>query len=231
MRYSLVIPCFNEAKSLPELVEACQNANFPDNAEIILVDNGSTDGSWLVLERLCEYSKNIRLLRVKVNNGYGNGILTGLKACEGEIVGWTHADLQTNPADFLEAIKLYESKAGKKFIKGARKKRPFNDQIFTIGMSFFESVLLKTWMWDINAQPTVFDKQFFETWSNPPSDFSLDLFAYYQAKKQKYNILRFGVYFGSRRYGRSHWNLNLKEKIKFIRRTVRYSIEMYRNTN
>ena len=49
-------------------------------------------------------------------------------------------------------------------------------------MSLFETLLLRTRLWDINAQPTMFHRDFFASWDRPPHDFSLDLYAYYGAK-------------------------------------------------
>ena len=93
-------------------------------------------------------------------------------------------------------------------------------------MSFFEMLLLRRFFWDINAQPTVFSRRFFESWQDPPHDFSLDLFAYYKAKESGLPIKRFPVHFGDRKYGLSHWNIDWKSKIKFIKRTIDFSLEL-----
>ena len=93
-------------------------------------------------------------------------------------------------------------------------------------MSFFESILLGKFFWDINAQPTMFPKKFFKSWKNPPDDFSLDLFCYYEAKKQKLKIHRFPVKFDKRLYGHSKWNFGFSSKLKFIKRTIIYSFNL-----
>ena len=64
----------------------------------------------------------------------------------------------------------------------------------------------------------IFHKSFFNSWKNPPNDFSLDLFAYFMAKKCDLNIKRFNVRFDRRLYGKSHWNKGFKEKLKFIKK-------------
>jgi hypothetical protein len=93
-------------------------------------------------------------------------------------------------------------------------------------MSFFETLLLVKPLWDINAQPTMFSRQFFETWREPPHDFSLDLFAYYQARMAGLKVHRFPVLFGERAHGVSHWNVNWAAKRKFISRTVEFSLAL-----
>ena len=225
MRFSLVIPCYNEAKSLPELVNACIRAGFDSRFEIIFVDNGSTDNTPQLLPKLIASHSQFKTIRVEENKGYGHGILQGLRASQGEVIGWTHADLQTDPSDLLSAVPFFnEDKAV--FAKGQRYGRPFFDMIFTVGMSFFEMFLLRKFFWDINAQPTMFSREFFEKWEDPPHDFSLDLFAYFLAKDHKLAIRRFPVYFGKRQYGDSHWNVDWKGKYKFIRRTIKFSLEL-----
>lgn len=223
MALSLIIPCYNEAKGLPDLVTACAAANLGDGFEIILVDNGSTDETPTILAELIAPHPFIRSVRVAENQGYGYGILTGLRAASGDVLAWTHADLQTDPADIKRAAEVYFAE-GSIFVKGRRHGRPLVDVFFTIGMSFFETLLLQRFLWDINAQPTVFPRAFFEAWENPPNDFSLDLFVYYMAKKSNLNIRRFPVFFGKRKHGMSNWNVDWKSKIKFIRRTIEFSL-------
>lgn len=223
---SLVIPCFNESKSLPTLIEKCSKlAEDNDDLEIILVDNGSSDSTPEILTQFENNTSGLRSTRVDVNIGYGNGILAGLKVAQGEILGWTHADLQTDPADVIAAIAMYKSStnASNLFIKGARTGRPLSDVIFTAGMAIFETLFMRSRMWDINAQPTLMPRSLYSAWENPPIDFSLDLYAYYQAKQHKTEIQRIPVHFGARTFGESHWNTSIVAKFKFIRRTLSYS--------
>ena len=100
------------------------------------------------------------------------------------------------------------------------------DVVFTAGMSLFETLLLARPMWDINAQPTMFSRSFFEAWVTPPNDFSLDLYAYYQAHRSGHKVKRFPVRFGPRAQGVSHWNVNWASKRKFISRTVEFSLQL-----
>jgi len=228
-KLSLIIPCYNESQNLPLLIERCKDLfDLEKDIEIIIVDNGSNDNSSEVLEELTSELDFIKNVKVDVNKGYGHGILSGLSAANGEILSWSHADLQTDICDVLKGVLIIknESKIEDLFIKGKRKNRPISDNFFTIGMSIFETCLLRKKMWDINAQPTMFHRSFFLTWDNPPHDFSLDLYAYYLAKKLKLRIKRFPVLFGKRAHGVSHWNIDLLSKYKFIKRTLIYSFKI-----
>lgn len=224
----MIIPCYNEADGLEALVNSCSHPDIAKLAEIILVDNGSDDETPERLKELLVNKKHIRSVRLEQNRGYGHGILFGLSHARNEIVGWTHADLQTDPHDIVQAIPLIASEPEKTFVKGKRYGRNRSDVLFTFGMTMFEFALLRYWMSDINAQPTLFPRKLLDSCSDAPHDFSLDLFVFYTAKKLNYSIKRFPVYFGARAFGTSHWNIDFKSKFKFITRTIKYSFEMKR---
>lgn len=228
MKLSIVIPCYNEEKNIPILLERFDEVIKRPDVEIIIVNNGSTDNSQNVLRLLAPRYTFLKIVNVAKNQGYGFGILAGLQTSIGEYVGWTHGDLQTSPKDVLSALQIIENTRDPKniYIKGLRKGRPFFDVFFTAGMSIIESLYLKKGMWDINAQPNIFHRNFYQSWGNPPHDFSLDLYALYLAKKNNFSIIRFDVNFPKRIHGESHWNKDLSSKWKFIKRTIKFSVEL-----
>ena len=231
MRLSLVVPCYNEAKSLPALVARCHAVFGDGDVEVILVDNGSTDDTSAVMGGLLTGGP-VRSVRVSPNRGYGGGILAGLEVATGQVVGWTHADLQTDVADALVGLALLESDPapGRLMVKGRRFGRPLADVAFTAGMSVFETVLFGRGFWDINAQPTLLPRAQYEMWRDAPTDFALDLFAYHQALQAGLRVRRFPVRFGARVHGVSHWNVNWAAKRRFIARTVRFSLALRRGS-
>lgn len=226
MKFSLVIPCYNEAKNLPLLLDRCVKVAAVDSVEVILVDNGSSDDSAEILKKLLPNYPGCRSVRVEKNQGYGFGILSGLNAATGDVLGWTHADMQTDPYDFIRGLDFFAQDSGPLFVKGSRYGRPIADVLFTVGMSIFETMLLRTRLWDINAQPTMFRRDSYLQWKDAPYDFSLDLYAYYSAKRHSCSVKRFPVLFGQRAHGVSHWNISWSAKWKFIRRTVEFSLRL-----
>jgi glycosyltransferase involved in cell wall biosynthesis len=167
---------------------------------------------------------NIRFISVKPNRGYGGGILAGLQETSTKYIGWTHADLQTPLSDCLVA-KLFTD-SGFDFVKGIRVGRPFSDRFFSEGMGVVMSMLFQKRLREINAQPTVITRSFYDTWTNPPNDFSLDLYALVLAKKERLNIKRFEVDFMKRLQGESKWNFSLLSRFKFVVRTLNYSFKL-----
>jgi len=225
MKLSIVVPCYDEAENIPLILKRFNEVIKRKDVEVIFVDNGSGDDSPQVLHKLLPEYFFAKAMRIDVNQGYGYGIVQGLKACTGEFIGWTHADMQTDPADLIKALEIIEenNSNGNLFVKGNRRGRPVFDQFFTVGMNIFETLYMRVRLHDVNAQPNVFSKKFFETWKNPPKDFSLDLYALYMAQKSGLQIERFDVIFPKRIHGKSHWNSGLSAKWKFIKRTIEFS--------
>lgn len=225
---SIVIPCYNEEKNIPLIIERVKDIFNKDEIELVLVDNGSIDNTQNKIREYIKSYENIKLVIVKKNIGYGFGVLTGLKKAKGEFICWTHADLQTDPLDCLKALEIIKKQENpeKVYLKGNRHERPFFDKFFEFGMSIFETIILRTYLNDINAQPNLFHKSFLNLMKNPPNDFSFELYVYYLAKTRNYKIIRFPVLFPERIHGESAWNTSFQSKIKFIKRTLNFSFKL-----
>lgn len=205
-KLSVVIPCFNEAESIPILIDRLSIAFSNKEIEVILVNNGSNDESESVLNEMLVEHPVIKYINLEKNMGYGGGILAGLKIAKGDVLGWTHADLQTDPSDILHAFELYKKHDSNQIlIKGARKNRDLGEYFVTIGMQTVASILLGVELVDINAQPKLFGKNIYKMVlsDNPPNDFSLDLYLLYKAQKFGYQIRTFPVQFKKRLYGQA----------------------------
>lgn len=230
MKLSIVVPCYNEAENIPLILKRFHEVIKREDIEVVLVDNGSQDASAQIISSLLPEYSFAKTIRIERNQGYGYGIVEGLKACSGDFIGWTHADMQTDPADLMKALDIIEKNGNDErlFVKGNRRGRPLFDQFFTSGMSVFETLYMGVKLYDVNAQPNVFGRRFFETWQNPPKDFALDLYALYMAQKAGLSIERFDVVFPDRVHGESHWNTGLASKWKFVKRTVLFSKKLKR---
>ena len=223
--FSLIIPCYNEEASITKLIEACLEIdNCEEKIQFIFVNNGSTDLTGVLLLEKSKSLRNCKVLQYTTNLGYGGGILFGLKNAEAPLLAWTHADLQTPVDDVLKAFMLYQAADPKPLlIKGARVERPWVDILFSRLMSFCSLIFNGNYLTEINAQPKLFSRNFFESIEEDcPSDFGLDLFVVLRAKK-KGPIVEFPVRFFKRKSGIAKGGGGgLLQKIKLSLRTLKY---------
>lgn len=252
---SIILPCYNEQDNLEFLFNSLDPvAAAHQDLEIILVNNGSTDNSATVFEQeLAKRNPTVfRVVNVEKNIGYGYGILTGLRAAKGDILSVTHADRQTDPMDVLKAMEIYimhchpepishpsihpspkaRNTQGDNWVlvKGYRKNRRPMEAFFSWGMGILSSIALGTRLTEINAQPKLFSKAFFDSIEeDAPHDFSLDLYFLYYAKK-KGQILDFPVYFAKRVAGEAKGGSGSSWKVrwKLMKRIFKYIFELRR---
>ncbi|NOZ35633.1 MAG: glycosyltransferase family 2 protein [Chlorobi bacterium] len=124
MDVSIVISLLNEEESLPELydriVKVCKENNF--SYEIIMIDDGSKDNSWSVIENLSEKDEYLKGIKFRKNYGKSAAIFEGFAAAEGDVVITMDADLQDNPEEIPE---LYQMIKDENFdlVSGWKKKR------------------------------------------------------------------------------------------------------------
>ena len=105
---TIIVPLFNEAESLPELVRWI-NRTLDGRGweyEIIMVDDGSTDGSWKVVRELAEADGRIHGIRVRRNYGKSAALYHGFKAAGGNVVVTMDADLQDSPEEIPEMYRM-----------------------------------------------------------------------------------------------------------------------------
>ena len=124
MDLSIVISLFNEAESLPELVSWIGRALASEQLkyEIIMVDDGSTDNSWQVIEELKKSHPGVRGISFRRNYGKSAALYTGFEAARGDIVVTMDADLQDSPEEIPEMIRMIREE-GYDLVSGWKKKR------------------------------------------------------------------------------------------------------------
>ena len=228
---SIILPCYNEFKSLSKIHKKALyiTRNYP--IEIIFVNNGSTDQSKDFFNNL-KTNEKIKVVNVPINKGYGYGIKMGLKSISNtKFFGWTHSDLQTDLFDLLKAYEIINSNDYKNniFIKGERHARPILDKLISLSMGIFNSLLfLNKDFYEINAQPSIFPIDLKEKIiCNAPNNYLLDLYAFIYAVTNNKNCIRVNVLFPKRTFGISHWNKGFKSKVYFISNNLAYSLKLF----
>jgi len=121
---SVVVPLYNEAESLPELVAWIDRVAVSHalSCEIILVDDGSSDASWTVIERLKGEFPAVRAVGFARNYGKSAALYCGFAAARGEVVFTMDADLQDSPDEIPEMRRMILEE-GYDLVSGWKKKR------------------------------------------------------------------------------------------------------------
>lgn len=123
IKLSVIIPVYNEERTITKIVERVQNVNL--KKEIIIVDDGSTDGTKKKLKKL-ENKPNIEIIYRDVNQGKGAALRTGFKAVTGDFVIIQDADLEYDPQDYSKLLEpLIDGRAdvvyGSRFLGGPQR--------------------------------------------------------------------------------------------------------------
>lgn len=124
MDVSVVVPLLNEEESLTELCEWIVKVVNANNItyEIILIDDGSTDDSWYVIEKLSAANNNIKGIKFQRNYGKSAALNEGFKAAKGDVVITMDADLQDSPEEIPELRRMI-IEDGFDLVSGWKKKR------------------------------------------------------------------------------------------------------------
>lgn len=144
MNLSIVVPLLNEKESLPELcdwITRVAEANIY-SYEVILVDDGSTDNSWTVIEELNTVNPNIKGIRFQRNYGKSAALNEAFRAAQGDVVITMDADLQDSPDEIPELYRMI-TEEGYDIVSGWKKKRYDNTLTKNIPSKFFNAITRK----------------------------------------------------------------------------------------
>jgi glycosyltransferase involved in cell wall biosynthesis len=106
MKLSVVVPVYNEFTTLEELVQRLSTVDYECDLEIILVDDGSADGSQELTQTLAERYNNVQAILHKKNRGKGAALRTGFERSTGDIIVVQDADLEYDPSEIAPLIDL-----------------------------------------------------------------------------------------------------------------------------
>ncbi len=138
MDISIVVPLYNEAESLPHLAEWIDRVmkEHGFSYEVVMVDDGSKDGSWQVIEKLHESNASYRGIKFRRNYGKSAALNTGFCAVEGDVVITMDADLQDSPDEVPELFRMIKEE-GYDLVSGWKKKRYDSKLAKNIPSKFF----------------------------------------------------------------------------------------------
>ena len=124
MDISVVIPLYNEAESLPELHSWIKKVMVENNFsyEVIFIDDGSTDNSWEIINKLQQTSPDIHGIKFRRNYGKSPGLHCGFAYAQGDVVITMDADLQDSPDEIPDLFRMIKEE-GYDLVSGWKKKR------------------------------------------------------------------------------------------------------------
>ena len=226
--FSIVLPCYNEAAGITQILSRFAEVGAGYEFELILVDNGSSDNTQQVLAEELPGYPFARCVTITENRGYGDGLYRGLLSARGTYLAWSHADLQTDPRDVFTGLDVLRKADDPErvIVKGHRQGRALSERFISRGMELVALVLLRRWIPEINAQPKVFHRSLLSCLDHPPPDFNFDVYALDRARSQAWRIERIDVQFPPRQFGESHWAANWRSKVRTILRSVWFMLRL-----
>lgn len=163
---AIAIPFFNErecaAQVLEGLISAFRRADI--SATFVAVNNGSTDGTAEIIDKVAEENREVVPLHLEENQGYSGGILAGLNKCEAPVVGYTWGDGQVNPDAHVEVYnKLVQDDLDLCKVRRTERNDGTERTVMTTIYNFLFSVMFRTACKDINGCPKLLKKDVFDS--------------------------------------------------------------------
>lgn len=158
---SIIIPVYNEESTVIEVIEKVSAISLPLEKEIIVVDDGSSDGTSALL---AVHEKQLaKLYSSPVNIGKGAAIRIGLSFAKGDIILLQDADLETNPDEYLQLLQpILDGKTsvvyGSRFLK-RNNNVPLFRRLANGGLTLITNVLFRTRLTDMETAYKVFTKE------------------------------------------------------------------------
>lgn len=154
MKLSIIIPSFNEGKTLEKIVEKVLSSTVSYKRELIIVDDGSRDNTPSILRKLSK-KPGVKTIVNPKNLGKGASVSRGLKDARGDIILIQDADLEYDPQDIKKILNLFKAK-GVKVVYGSRilGNNPISHWTFNLGgrlVTFITNILFST---NITDEPT-----------------------------------------------------------------------------
>ena len=211
---SIVIPVFNEINFLNKLFEQIETYFNKENIEIIVVDDGSTDGSLNLLNELKKknhFKFLFNLIKLDINSGKGKAIQTGLKNSQGEYILLQDADLELDIKDAKEMFDMIKKNKdikcifGSRYLSGKLKKNNyfFNNLVGKINSLIF-NIFFSQSLSDVHCGLKILHRSVIEKINLTVNDFGIEIDIASQIVRNNFFIYEFGVsyYFRTKAQGK-----------------------------
>lgn len=219
---SIIVPCYNEADTIANAIKELQTLRDRFEVEIIVVDDGSTDGS---SERLGEFS-GIKLERHEKNRGKGAAIATGAKNATGEVIIIQDADLEYDPKEIPDLVSpilagKYDIVYGSRFkgkIEGMTLSHYFGNKI----LSFFTGLLYGVEVTDMMTGHKAFRTAVFRQLNLKSPGFEFEVDVTVQVLLKGYSIHEIPITYSKRKFGEA--KIGWADGVKSLLRLFKYRL-------
>ncbi len=203
MRLSVIVPVFNENATIEEILSRVQRVGLAD--EIVVVDDGSTDGTRDKLKQLAAEDSSIKLHLHDRNQGKGAAVRTGLEAAQGDLLLIQDADLEYDPRDYPELLKpIEEGRAdvvyGSRFLGGPRRATMFWHMIANKMLTFLTNLLYDSILSDMETGYKVFRREVLDGIKLRSQRFNFEPEITAKLLKRKVRIFEVPITFNPREY-------------------------------
>lgn len=224
-KLTIVIPVFNEAKTIRTILKRVQGAKLPVKKEIIIVDDFSTDGTRDILKEL----KGVRVFYHPRNRGKGAALRTGFEHATGDIITVQDADLEYDPNEYAKLLKpILEGKAN--VVYGSRfKGRPFSYQAVAIPthyignrtLSLITTLLYGQWVSDMETCYKMFTRQVLKRLNLKADRFDIEPEITAKILKKGFRILELPILYRPRKWNEGK-KINWRDGIKAFYCLIKY---------
>ena len=203
---SFVIPMYNERRTIEDTarkVISIAKDIFPDY-EIVISDDGSTDGSYLAAEKIAYENSRVKVLRLEKNTKFGGALKEGLKHARKEVVIYTDADLPIDANNIREALELLDDadivNAYSKIKKGETAGRVVMSKVYNVLIQF----LFKTSIRDINSGFKIYKRKVLDGMNLISRSPFVDVEIFVRAKRKGFKVAQYPIIFKHRLQGKSY---------------------------
>ncbi|MEO0241358.1 MAG: glycosyltransferase family 2 protein [candidate division WOR-3 bacterium] len=208
MKLSIVIPVYNEKDYIEKVIEMVENVklNYPVEKEIVIVDDGSNDGTREILNKLKEEKKYLKIVFQEKNMGKGAALRKGFETCSGDIIVIQDADLEYDPNDWNEMLRLIlEDKAdivyGSRFYGKPHRCLYFHHFLGNKLISFLINFLCDITLSDIEVCYKMFKREVLNSINLKQNDFGFEVeFTVKVAKQKRWRIYETAINYYGRTY-------------------------------
>lgn len=202
MKLSVIIPVYNEVESIKTIIQRVQATQLAH--EIILVDDGSKDGTRDILKTL-DGKKGLRVILHEKNQGKGAAVRTGMAAAQGDVLLIQDADLEYDPRDYPELLKPIEEGLadvvyGSRFLGRAHRVTMFWHMVANKSLTLMTNILYDTILTDMETGYKVFRKEVIEGMVIRANSFNFEPEFTAKILKRKYRIFEVPITFNPRDY-------------------------------